>query len=228
MTSTETTTEIQTHASDLVIALGATTPFACEVGYGLPALEAVQLVIGDGVLVAMATNRYVLGYARQEAKSERTVRFLLDVAQARAIRRNLSALMKEYETGRIPVTLTITEGTKRTMNVAFEPYWMTSQEAGGASSFPDLAKLISEQVQPGATPAPGPVGLHPRGLKPFLKAAKWADQEPMRWSFGDVMKPARVEIGDWFVGLVMPVNLPEKQRPAQLVVPADAEAVTAR
>lgn len=219
MPNSETSTEIQTFARDLVVALGTTAPFAAEPGYGLPAIEAVQLVIGDGALVALATNRYVVGYARQEAKSERTVRFLLDVTQARAIRRTLASAIKEAETDRFPVVLTITEGSKRTMTVAFEPYWMTSQEAAGVDSAPDLGKIIAEQTQSGATPAPGPVGLQAGVLRPFLKASKWAFGEPMRWTFGDAMKPARVEIGDWFIGLAMPTNLREKQRPVDLVIP---------
>jgi hypothetical protein len=226
MSSSQTTITIT--AADLAAVLGTTVPFAGAVGYGLPSLEAVQLSAGNGLLVGAATNRYVIGYARQPATAARPVRFLLGVSQARAVRNTLMAAMDERETGQFEVAIVITdEAPKRSAGFYFEPYTMTFEETVGAGSFPDLGKILGEQVQPGTKPEPGPVGLNPTAIKPFIKAAKWAKDQPLRWSFGDAMKPARVEIDDWFVGLIMPVRLPDKQQPVECVMPF-TEAVSAR
>lgn len=214
---------IHTTAADLRRVLGATAPFAAPTGYGLPSLEAVQLAAGGGVLAAVATDRYVVGYARAAAQTETPCRFLLQVDHADAIRKALTNGLKERERD-FPVTATISdEGRDRQIAFAFEPYWMTFNEAAGAASVPDLKEIIDEQVQPGASPAAGPVGINPRALKPFLKAAKYVDEcQPLRWSFGDAMKPARVEIEEWFVGLVMPVRLRDNQKAVECVMPAPA------
>jgi hypothetical protein len=211
---------IATTAADLAAVLGTTIPFAAEVGYGIPSLEAVQITAGEGLLVGVATNRYTIGYARKSAVAKQPARFLLGVSQARAVRNTLTTLMKERETGSFMVEIDITgDGPKRSIGFHFEPFAMVFDECGGAGSFPDLAKLIGEQVQPGATPEPGPVGLSPASIKPFLKVAKWAEHHPLRWSFGSEMKPARVELDDWFVGLIMPVRLSDKLPPVEPVMP---------
>lgn len=216
--------KIHTTASALRIVLGATAPFAAAVGYGLPAIEAVQLAAGNGLLTAAATNRYVIGYARRRTQTDTPVQFLLNVSHADAIRKALARSLKER--GRdFPVLLFVSvEGSRRCISVDFEPHMMRFEECHGASSAPDLKKIIDEAVQPGATPAPGPVGLNPSAFKPLIKAAKYVDEgTPMRWSFGDEMKPARVELDDWFIGLVMPVRLSERQKPVECVIPTAAD-----
>ncbi len=222
-------TTITMAAADLAAALGTTVPFAAEVGYGIPSLEAVQLTAGAGLIVAVATNRYVIGYARKPATVEHPTRFLLGVSQARAIRNTLTAAMQERETGQFEVAVVVSgEGRQRRIGFHFEPYSMTFEECDGSGSFPNLTKLINDQVKPGATPEPGPVGLNPAAIKPFLKAAKWAKHHPLRWSFGDAMKPARVELEDWFVGLIMPVRLSDVERPVDPAMPAVPDAHPAR
>lgn len=237
MTTSETTT-VHTMAADLATVLGATIPFAADPEYGIPCIQAVQLRAWDGVLTSAATDRYVLGYARQTAVTRQPIRFILDVTSARQIRKSLSTEMKRHRTGQIPVVLTVKEGGKRTLTVDFEPYSMTFNEVAGADHAPDLSKVIADLVQPGTTPAPGPVGLNAHTLKPFIKASKWAKREPMRWSLGEAMKPARVEIADWFIGLIMPTRLKDDVAPVEYVTPpagdttsttpAGAEAVAAR
>lgn len=216
--------KIHTTASALRIVLGATAPFAAEVGYGIPAIEAVQLAAGSGLLTAAATNRYVVGYARQKAQTDTPVQFLLNISHADAIRKTLTRSLKEQGRDFPVLVFVFTEGSHRYISVDFEPHMMRFEECYGASSAPDLKKLIDEQVQPGATPAAGPVGLYPSAFKPFIKAAKYVDEgTPMRWSFGDEMKPARVELDDWFIGLIMPVRLSDRQKPVECVIPTPAE-----
>lgn len=223
------TITIAATAADVAAVLAGTIPFAAELGYGIPGLEAVQLTAGENLLVGCATNRYTIGYARKPAVAKQPARFLLGVSQARAVRDTLAGLMQERETGEFLVEIEITgQPSKRSIGFDFKPYTMAFDEVSGSDNFPNLARILNEQVQPGATPGPGPVGLNPAAIKPFLKVAKWAKNHPLRWSFGNEMKPARVELDDWFVGLIMPVRVSDKLPPVQVTMPAldTAEQVT--
>jgi hypothetical protein len=57
-------------------------------------------------------------------------------------------------------------------------------------------------------------------LKPILKVAALNEiGEPLRWSFGDAMQPIRVEMGEWFIAVVMPVRIDERTQPVEYRAP---------
>jgi hypothetical protein len=222
MTTDETTT-VQTTTRDLAVLLGATIPFADDVEYGVPGLAAIQLHAGDGMITASATNRYVVGHARKNATTSEPMRFVLDVDDARHLRKRLSRATKTSGTGQLPVNISVTTGARRALTVNFgrhAPTTLTFTETHTASA-PDFKPIFEKNlVEPGTVPDVGPVGLTATALVPVSKAAKWGPKgDPLRWSFGDSMKPIRVEMGDWFLALVMPARIGDQVKPVEYAVP---------
>jgi hypothetical protein len=227
MNPIEGTITVTVTARDLARILGATVPFAADPDSGLPAIAAVQLHAGDGLLTATATDRYVLGYARTDATVTPTIRFVMRVEDARSLRKQLSQTMKQREHGAFLVVLSIDEQSERRgMTVDFEPYSFRYMEASTGSA-PNLGEVLAaNRVDPGTSPSAGPIGIGARTLKPFVKAAQWTDMAPMRWSQGDSMKPITVEMGDWFLGLIMPSRIAEDAKPVSLAMPKVSPAMT--
>lgn len=216
----EGTTPVLVAARDLARILGATIPFAADHEQGLPGIAAVQMRAGEGLLTATATDRYTLGYARADAIADQPVRFVLDVEDARSLRKRLSQTMKLRGSGLFQVVLSIAgQAGRRSLTVDFEPYSFMYVETSTASA-PDLGSVLeTNRIEPGTVPAAGPTGITARALEPFVKAAKWADLQPLRWSEGEAMKPITVEMGDWFIGLITPTRIADDAKPVNLAVP---------
>lgn len=219
----EGTKTVVVKASDLTVVLGSTIPFAAHPEGGLPSIAAVQLHAGGDVLTATATDRYCLAYARTAAESSEPVRFVVHVEDAKRLRARLSESMKRRESGSFLVVISIDDRDKRTMTVDFEPYSFAFIEAP-TSGAPDLVSVLEKnRIDPETTPAAGPIGISGTTLRPFVKAAKWAYLQPMRWTHAGPEKPVVVEISDWFLGLIMPVRLPADPKAVDCVDPAPAE-----
>ncbi|HEY6115023.1 MAG TPA: hypothetical protein VI172_03610, partial [Candidatus Dormibacteraeota bacterium] len=161
MGNTDQTITVQTTARDLATVLAATIPFAGHPEDGLPVIAAVQLAAGDGMLTASATDRYALGHARQQAIASEPVRFILDVDDARHLRKRIKQTIKASG-GKTPVQLDVAPGTKRVLTVTITTYktmTITFTEVD-PSWAPRFDKIFEDSLtKVGATPAAQPVGL---------------------------------------------------------------------
>ncbi|MGW1059319.1 hypothetical protein [Micromonospora rubida] len=207
-------------ASGLAQALGATVPFTSR-DVTLPAICAVELRAADGVLTATATDRYVIGHARQAATGALSMPRYLHRRDAKSLRNQLLAHMEHRETGTDPVT--ITEHDDR-LTFAFEPITMSFVQPEGVDNFPDLGAILAAMPARDAEGLHTPVGLSHRVLHPLTKACTWDKFSPPRWTFDGPRKPVRVEIGDWFIAALMPVSLSGDEQPVSVDMPAPAEA----
>ncbi|WP_432050276.1 hypothetical protein [Verrucosispora sp. NA02020] len=210
--------------SSLATALAAAVPFASR-DVTLPAVCAVQLHCGSGVLTATATDRYTIGHARQEATGNLTRPWILHRCDARALRKAISQHMADKRHGTDLATLTEHDDN---LVVRFGNTTLLLTEPEGASSAPDLGAILGKLPTGDGLNLTVPIGLSRRVLRPLLKVAKWAPLDPMRWTIAEPGKPIRVEIGDWFVAAVMPVSLrgDEKNVSVEMPATAKAEAVT--
>lgn len=196
-------------ADALARTLGNALPFAANPKEGMPMLSAVRIEARDGVFTATATDRYVLGHARCTAEE--------------------STEPEEY--GTLPAVSIPVDGVKRIIaalrgqrdyyvcfgHVAAED----DDEAGEVTLHGDMGKL-TVPTEPGEFPRfvslfpaeyrvelAGEAGYNPAFMARFGKVK--ADKgTPMRIVHAvSPTKPIVIEIGDAFVGLIMPVRAPE-------------------
>ncbi|MFF0823020.1 hypothetical protein ACFYUR_21885 [Micromonospora haikouensis] len=214
------TTTIST--SNLAQALRAVTPCASR-DITLPDLCVVQLQAAPGLLTATATDRYVIGHARQAATGALSRPRYLHRRDAKNLRDELVSYMEDRESGLDPVT--IAEHDDDCLRVTFGPVTMHCVEPS-VGKFPDVAAVLATlPTEPTAEGLHAPVSLSHRVLRPLLKAAEADPYNPPRLLFDGPRKPVRVEIGNWFIGAAMPVKLRGDEQPVPVEMPAPAEAV---
>lgn len=208
----------------LAQALGAVIPFASR-DETLPAVGAVQLHCLGDTLTATATDRYVIGHARQDATGTFDGPRFLHWRDAQALRKAISRHIAFVESAADLVTITVEDGAT---NFAFGRTRLAVTEPNGVKSAPDLGPIMAKLPTNDGVSLQQPIGLSRRVLRPLLKAAKWDPYNPMRWLPEDPGKPIRVEIGDWFVAAVMPVKLrgDEGNVPVELPKREPAEQVS--
>ncbi|MFG1776643.1 hypothetical protein ACGFIG_09465 [Micromonospora sp. NPDC049048] len=219
--TTDTTVTITT--GRLAQALGSVVPFASR-DVTLPSVCAVQLHCAEGVLTASATNRYVIGHARQPATGAFTRPRLLHWRDARALRKALSRFMRDQGSSADLVAITEADAS---LTVKFGYVTLSLDEPEGAKGAPDLGPILAKLPTNDTAGVQAPIGISRRVVKPVLKAARWAPCDPMRWLMAEPGKPFRVDIGDWFVAAVMPVSLRGDEKNVPIELPQAAEAVTA-
>ncbi|WP_329013108.1 hypothetical protein OG271_03815 [Micromonospora rifamycinica] len=211
--------QITTTTGSLAKILGAVTPFVSR-DVTLPALNCVQLRAADGVLAASGTDRYVIGHARQPATGQPTGPLHLARWDAKRLRRELTAFIEDRETAADEAT--ITQGGEF-LTVTFRGVTMHLRQAEG-KNYPDLEKILSALPTHDAEGLHAPVGLTHRVIRPLLKAAELDPFSSPRWTFDGPRKPVRVEIGDWFIAVLMPVKLQGDEQPVSVEMPGHAAA----
>lgn len=199
----------------LAQALGSVVPFASR-DVTLPSVCAVQLHCAVGVLTASATDRYVIGHARQAATGAFTRPRLLHWRDARALRKALSRFIRDQ--GSSADLVAITEGDA-SLTLKFGYVTLHMDEPEGAKNAPNLEPILAKLPTNDTAGIQTPIGLSRRVVKPLLKAARWAPCDPMRWLLAEPGKPFRVEIGDWFVAAVMPVALRGDEKNVSVEMP---------
>ncbi|MGX4657070.1 hypothetical protein ACWCHM_25975 [Micromonospora sp. SCSIO 07396] len=213
--------QIVTTTGSLAQILGAVTPFASR-DVTLPALNSVQLRAADGILAASATDRYVIGHARQPATGQPTGPLYLARWDAKRLRRELDAYIEDRET--VADKATITQDGEF-LTVTFGGLTMHSRQPEGVNNYPDLGKILSALPTRDAEGLHAPIGLTHRAIRPLLKATELDPFNSPRWTFDGPRKPVRVEIGDWFIGALMPVSLRGDEQPVSIDLVARTEAV---
>jgi len=198
--------------SDLVRALDAVMPHASTDAF-LPMLNAVKIETrlfptADGEaprLVFVATDRYTLGtYSIPWDGGE--VSALLSLTDAKELHRFAKGADKVIRDRAGSLLLDVSGGQVCNVND------VTGRRA--TYLLGDGATYVKWQaVMPGADYGTGEtgridvIGVNPVLLAKFAKAA--GKGEPIRLQFGpSAVKPVRITVGD-FVGLIMPVRLPD-------------------
>lgn len=165
---------------------------------GLPALSAVKIESSDDgkTLTMVATNRYTLGTFRIDWDGG-AVNALLDADDAKA----LAAFAKKA--GRVErIALTFTETTAE----AFDFERRAGFRLVTDHEFVSWRGLIPEAGNGGDRI--DRLGYNPALMALFAKAA--LKNQTMVLTFpATATKPTRVDIGDAFTGLIMPVRIPE-------------------
>jgi hypothetical protein len=193
------TIKIDVPGAELVAGLTAVLPHA-GVDDTLPMLAAVNFTVRDGQLMLAATDRFTLGtYRLGEVEGE----VELDVILPRRDAQDLLARAKkckqfspplDFDTAKRELTFTDFERTitYSLLDAEFVRWWAVLPER-------DADKTV--------------IGINPVMLARLAKATDAKKPEHVRMEVGLPHKPFRVEVGERFVGVVMPVRLPDEVRP---------------
>jgi hypothetical protein len=222
---------VTTTTANLATILGATLPFAGH-DWDHPGLYGVRLDAANGIITATATNRYVLGHARKPASGDLPRGVFLDAPSARLVRKTVSRAMKARQRSDDAVTITATFDGDSPARVVVDFLDITIRLTEGQpiKHLTNLDSLLAMVPGPDQKALSAPFAVAPYAIEPLIEAAKWgstgARNEPLRWSFVDPHKPARVEIEDWFVAAVMPIKTPSRVAsvPTTLPRPTDDTA----
>lgn len=181
-------------SENLIAALAAVTPSA-GTDDTLPILTCVHFETRDGELFVATTDRYTVGTYRVDTSE---IDGEIDDAnlQGRDVK-DLVAFARKAK--RVPLVLTFEE---RELTVSDFERKVTFSLLDG--SFPKVWAVLPERQ--------GQVfGVNREYIGRFAKAADAKDAAPLIMS-PNGLKPIRVEVGDRFVGAIMPVRLPDEAK----------------
>jgi hypothetical protein len=191
------TTGVATTASALLRILDATAPFTGEDTY--PTLGRVRVEAGCGVLIATSTDRIVIAHARSKASGD-----LGPVYLRREDAQSLANRLRLFSAPTAPVTLTV-NGDSLVVEGHLD---RCAAEIDTGGVWPDLGTLVSTVATAETSTLAGPIGI---GQKLLAKLANVVvasgARDPMRFSTSTPTAPVRVEVGDWFLAIVMPCGI---------------------
>lgn len=196
-------------ASHLARSLRIALAFVEPEGFG--GTESVYLEAGGGLLTATATDRHTLGHVRQTATGDwGGTGAIIGHRWADLLVQALDALADDD-----PVELSLGRGGKRLRLghpnlVVLVPN--TPWAIGSPKQWVDYRALFAkvEIAKPGLE---APVSLDPALIARFayvheLLPVPWGTSAvPIQWTFIGEHAPVRVDIGDSFTGLIMPIRL---------------------
>lgn len=196
-------------AKHLARTLRIAIAFADPDGFG--GTESVYLEAGNGLLTATATDRHILGHVRQTATGDwGGTGAIIGYDWADLLVEALDILPDND-----PVELSLGHGGKR-LRLAHPKLVVlvpnSSRAPGSPKQWVDYRALFAKvtDAQPGLSV---PVSLDPALIARFadvreLLPALWGlSATPVRWTFVGEHAPVRIEIGDSFTGLIMPIRL---------------------
>lgn len=205
-----------TSVSDLIRALTATVRFTDRDSY--PGLACVRIEAGSGTLVATGSNRYVAAHGRIKATGELPATFV----PAEHISTVLGALNGVRDRDRITGNRTLVEvavvdgamritadGATLTVPARRDVVWPDAVDAAFASGATRDNSALD-----------GPITLDPKWLHQIHAVTDNVLEEPAVLSFGGPRGMIRVEVGDWFVAMVMPMRSLPSSKPVPFGVPA--------
>ncbi len=183
----------------LIKALTAVIPHA-STDRMLPALRAVRLEAADGEATLIATQRYTMATHTFDWAGD-PVETLLELDTAKELLR-FAKTIKGREATQPSITLDFV--SEKTVDVAGPTQRMTLPLHTDVD-FPRWRAVMPDGGQHDGFPV---IGFTPALLALFAKSAEKG--EVMRMVFGaGPVKIVRVEIGDRFVGAIMPTRLPD-------------------
>lgn len=182
----------------------------------IPVIGTISLEIGDGRFLAVACDRYTLGICWADltdwqGEDAEPPPALSARVYGEDLRRLFSFLKPHRKS---PATWTLTEGELR-VEIGSESATVRTVEV----DFFNWRKVLADRAAQPASAIPH-YGFRPEMLEHFTQTAKViGDHQPTIWHFGDQpTSPPMVQIGDKFVGLLMPCRIPEDQMALDLGV----------
>lgn len=164
----------------------------------IPVINAVHVEARGGDLVAVATDRFVLGASKTELDEPGQFLAVLPLRQVKTITQLAGAGKQCFSTVAI-------DADDKQVRVAFssgETLTLPSEVERGAHT--KWLKLL--ESAPDCEPSKA-MDLNPQLVAKF---ARLSQASRMRMHFFGHAKPIRVSVGDSFVGLVMPVRMPDE------------------
>lgn len=163
----------------------------------IPVINAVHVEARGGDLVAVATDRFVLGASKTELDEPGQFLAVLPLRQVKTITQLAGAGKQCFSTVAI-------DADDKQVRVAFssgETLTLANElEAGAHRAWMGLLKSSASDEPSKA------MDLNPQLVAKF---ARVSGATRMRMHFFGHAKPIRVSVGDSFVGLVMPVRMPD-------------------
>lgn len=206
-------------------------------------IHGVLLEAAGGVLAATATDRFVLGHARVPCEGELAAPVLV---WRKGVKRLLRALREDDDVAPraasllsveragdlsqrlcLGVDMSVPEPTSLEDFDEWGFEWFVDVPCDSSKSgngprmeFPDYTRVFAKWAE--QKPAGGPVAVRPSLLARFDAAAGFGipNGDMPRWRFGRHKELVRVDIGDWFAGLVAPYGSLKKSELTELVTVA--------
>lgn len=187
----------------LVRALRSVAPFTSADKWGIDILRCIRLDADGDTLTVVATDRYVLGSYRV-AYTGPTFGASVPVADAKRVADAVAAHGKANPHLQHFYALTVDGDT---LTVSWAGVHLITVSLDVVSHFPAWRALIPDVVDAGHG---GIVAVNPVYLARFAKVEPAEGKKggtPMTMRLRDALKPVRIDIGDVFTGLIMPVRI---------------------
>lgn len=174
----------------------------------LPMLCCVSIEVAKGQLLAATTNRYTMGIAWADLTEWDAEANTTQSLSARIYAADLQRLLAFLKpTAATQATWTLTDTSLTVVTAAGEQLAIRTVDV----EFVNWRKFLGERAvkQPATIPA---LAFNPAMADLFSKSHKAiGNHEPIVWHLGQVGSDAPiVRIGEHFIGLLMPVRLPEQ------------------
>lgn len=191
--------------NELRTLLSRVIPFAQQSNFGLPVIESVYLTGKGGYLIATATDRYVVGMARQKVEGADGFEALVKIKDVKHIlatfksRKDVFAkvtLATDGESGTASLTVALADGLFADADDLTARYSLID------GKFPGVAAIFREWKAPAEVTG---TGYNPAYLAKFAHVTE-SRGEPIKVTGGG-LKPTIVQAGDYFLGAIMPVRL---------------------
>lgn len=195
-----TTTKATFKATDLADALRVGSLFA-STDKTIPMLHAVRLEFDGKALTALATDRYTAGLFTVDGEGDA---FNANVSVA-VVKQILTSL--KGAPSYAPVEVIIEEVSPFTHKITVRTFDGEITATLNDGDFPKLRALIPDAHNGDGTGNVGMVSFDPAYLAKFAKVQTGRTKVPARFSLSAPMKPARVDIGENFVGVIMPMRI---------------------
>lgn len=175
----------------------------------LPNLHSIRLEAGNGSIVAVATNRMIIGHLRCDASGDPLPPCVVPLPHAKLAADMLWNLPHKAEATLERVT---DESGQECLEarIGHLRLWMPLHPAG---RYPNIERVF-ESVNEPASDIGGPFGMDPRHLAAFAKVHEALPTADVRWTVLGPNRPIRIEIGPAFVGLVMPTRCRPNEWPS--------------
>jgi hypothetical protein len=194
-----TTHTITMGADNLIALLAAVLPFADPEAdpQFRDYLRMIRIEAGNGVATAAATDLYVAGYGRKPAAGTLPITMLYH--------RDAARILKQLRAGDRyrPVEIMLSDDT---LSVHTSEADLRFTPADGRSWIPAHLEKLLDPAAYKPVPAGHHLAVRPRFLARVHEAVTSLGSDAARVYVSEPGKPIRLEVEDWFVALIAPLN----------------------